>query len=138
MAIEFGASDIVTLTADASTPAELTGYAGIRLIWPANRQLPPIGRPDVLVVQGVQVPGYLSSSGGELKWVMTAAIDPIIQALNAIPGADGWASPAAKALYQNVGGSLLAHEYSLVEARDGLTQLYNAAVENYVAAHPPA
>lgn len=137
MTIEFGPSIIVTLTADSATPAELVQYQGIRLIWPESRAMPPIGRPDTLVVQGVSVPGYLTDNGqGGRNWVMTAAVDPIVQALNAIPGADGWASDAAKAVYSNVGAALLGHGFQLGEARDGLIQLYQATVANYVAAHP--
>jgi hypothetical protein len=39
-------------------------------------------------------------------------------------------------VYQNLGGALLAKGFTLTEARVGLTQLYTAAVSNFVTAHP--
>lgn len=138
MAITFGPAVIITLVADENTPPALAGLTGVRLIWPDSRQQPALGVPDVMDFEsfGVQIPGYLRVSNGQYEWLMQPSIDPIVQALNAIPGPDGWVSEAAKALYQNVGGSLLANGVSLPEAKTILTQLYQGAVGNFVAAHP--
>ncbi len=138
MPISFGPATIITLVADNNTPQPLQQFTGVRLIWPESRTAPPLGVPDVMDFEsfGVQIPGYLRDNGGTLEWVMQPAIDPIVQALNAIPGPDGWQSEAAKALYQNIGGTLLGQGVSLVDARNVLTQLYQGAVANFVAAHP--
>lgn len=139
MTINFGDAQVVTLVADANTPGSLSAYAGTRLVWPAGLALPPLGQLDVLVFEslgGIQIPGYLRHGTNGLEWVMQGALDPIVQALNAIPGTDGWVSDAAKALYQNIGGQLLARGVTLADTRTALTQLYQGAVSNYVAAHP--
>ena len=140
MTITIGDSQVVTLVADTFTPPELTGFAGIRIIWPAGLQQPTLGVPDTLVIQGQSLPGYLrvNNETSQLEWVMAAAVDPIVQALNQIPGTQGWTSDAAKSVYQNIGGSLLGAGVTLSDARTALTQLYSAAVTDYVAAHPAA
>ncbi len=136
MPIDLGNPTWVTLVADVGTPQQLAQYAGIRILWPEGRPLPPLARPDTMVVLGVQLPGYAREGSGGVEWVMTPAGDPVVQALEAIPAPDGWESPAAKAVFQNVGSALLAKGFTLAEARTGLTQLYQAAVGNHVAAHP--
>ena len=136
MTIDLGAGEVITLVSDSGTPAELTQYAGIRIVWPAGRDLPPLAQYEDLVVVGVHVGGYLRDNNGNLQWVMQGAQDPIVAALDAIPGADGWASGPAKDLYANIGGQLMGRGITLQEARTALTQLYQAAVTNYVAAHP--
>jgi hypothetical protein len=136
MAIDLGNPTWITLVADSGTPPELAQYAGIRILWPEGRPLPPMARPDTLIVLGVQLPGYAREGSGGIEWVMTPAGDPVTQALDAIPAPDPWAAPTAKAVYQNIGSALLAKGFTLSEARVGLTQLYQAAVSNHVANHP--
>lgn len=136
MPIDLGNPTWVTLVSDSGTPAELAQYAGIRLLWPEGMALPPLAVPNTLIILGVQVPGFAREGSPGLEWVMTPAGDPVVQALNTIPGSDGWANPAAKDVYQNLGGALLAKGFTLTEARVGLTQLYTAAVSNFVTAHP--
>jgi hypothetical protein len=139
MTIVLGPSQIVTLVADAGTPQDLAGFAGIRLIWPANLPLPTPGVRDVLEVTVGQttytIPGYLRTSNGQ-EWVMQAPVDPVIEALNAIPGADGWVSQSAKDSYASVGQAMRDHGLTLTDAKALLMQLYQGAVSNYVAAHP--
>lgn len=139
MTIQFPNTKILTLVSDASTPPNLVQFAGIRIIWPDGITQPTIGVPNTLVIQGQELPGYLRTAGdGSYEWVLTGGIDPIVQALNGIPGADGWASPSARDIYANIGGQLLGKGVTLNDVRTALTQLYNGAVSNYVAAHPAA
>lgn len=139
MAIVLGPSNLVTLVSDAGTPTNLTGFAGVRLVWPQGLQMPTPGVRDVLQVTVGQssytIPGYLRTSNGN-EWVMQAAEDPIVVALNAIPGADGWQSAPAKAVYANIGQQMLDQGFTLTTTQNVLTQLYQAAVGNHVTAHP--
>lgn len=138
MTIELANNTWLTLVSDANTPANLTQYAGIRLLLaPADvARFPPPGVPDVLTVLGVNVPGYWRpAANGGYEWVMSAAVSPIAAALNRVPGADGWAAPSARATYSSMGSTLLQH-FSLTETESGLTQLYQAAVTNNRTAHP--
>jgi hypothetical protein len=134
--IEFGPGDLVTLVADSGTPAELTQYAGIRLVWPKDRALPPLSQYEDLVILGIHAAGYLRNNNGNLQWVIQGLQDPIVAALEAIPGADGWQSDVAKGMYANIGSQLMGRGITLIEAKTALTQLYQSAVANYVAAHP--
>jgi hypothetical protein len=139
MPIVLGPSQVVTLVSDSGTPANLTGLAGIRLVWPAGLPLPAGGARDVLEVTVGQttyiIPGYLRTNNG-MEWVMQAPVDPVVTALNSIPGADGWQSAAAKQKFAEVGRQLLDQGHTLTTAQGVLAQLYQAAVSNYVAAHP--
>ncbi len=132
----------LTLVADAGTPEGLVGYAGVRLLLDADDlpKFPAPGVVDDLVTPLGTVPGYwrpavLPGNSG-YEWVMSAGQDPVQQALDAIPGPDGWQSPTARTAAGEVGGKMLAQGYSLGEAQFELTKMYGAAVENFVTAHP--
>lgn len=137
MAINLGTVPMVTFVIDMNTPEQLKQYAGVRLLIGPGLAVPSVGTFDTLVINGVNVPGFLrEGSGGNFEWVMQPGADPIMQALNSIPAGDGWKSEAAKALYQNIGAALLAKGISLGEALQVLKQAYQGAVSNFVAAHP--
>lgn len=136
MTIDLGSVPMVVFVIDAATPDPLKQYAGVRLLVGPGLAVPPLGRFDTLIISGVQVPGYLRQGAETLEWVMQPAVNPAAQALESIPGPDGWASPVAKDLYANVGSALLARGISLAEAKQAMTQLYQGAVANFTAAHP--
>lgn len=141
MTINFGPGQIVTLVADDGTPPELTGLHGIRLVWPVGLPLPaPAARDTIVAVvanQTYTMPGYLRTGGdGGYEWVLQPPVDPVVAALNSIPGADGWQSEQAKGAYATLGQTLLDRGLSLTEAKNALTAVYQAAVTNYVTAHP--
>ena len=139
MTINLGTVDMVTFVIDTNTPDALKQYAGVRLLVGPGLTIPPPGTFDTLVISGVSVPGFLRETGtGTYEWVMQPALDPIVAALNAIPGTDGWVSNAARELYRNIGGAMLSRGLTLTETGTALKQLYQGAVSNYVAAHPPA
>lgn len=131
--IDFGNPTWVTLVSDSGTPPHLVQYAGIRLLLPQGIALPALGAHDTLVVLGVELPGYSRTGSGGFEWVMTPAVDPVIAALNSIPGPGGWKSEAAKALYANIGGALLGQGITLTEVKTALTQLYQGAITNHLA-----
>lgn len=136
MAIDIGPVTWVTFVSDVGTPANMTQYAGIRLLWPQATPLPQLGKRDVLVVLGLSIPGYSRVGSNGIEWVMQAALDPIVVALDSIPGTDGWASASSRTTFSNLGTSLLAQGIGLADAKLALTQLYQASVANFIAAHP--
>jgi hypothetical protein len=136
MTINLGSVPMVTFVIDADTPDALKQYAGIRLLIGPGLATPPMGTRDTLIISGVSVPGYLRQGTQTLEWVMQGAVDPVVAALDAIPGVDGWQAPAAKALYANIGQAMLERGITLAETKYVLTQAYTGAVANYVAAHP--
>lgn len=136
MAVNLGNPTWLTLVTDSSTPAGLAQYAGRIIGIPAGVTLPTTY--DTITVSGVTVPGYArpAPGGNGMEWVMQPATDPNIAALNAIPGPGGWTDTAARDTYANIGRALLGVGVSGADVRGGLKQLYDAAVANYVAAHP--
>jgi hypothetical protein len=135
--IDLGNVPLVSFVADANTPANLLQYAGVfKLLIGPDVQLPAMGEFHTLVISGVSVPGYLRQGVNGLEWLMQPAPDPAAQALDAVPGADGWKSAAARNKYREIGAQLLARGVTLSEAQYVLSQLYQAATTNFVAAHP--
>ena len=135
--IDLGNVPMISFVADANTPQHLQQYAGVfKLLIGPGIDLPPLGQFQTLVISGISVPGYLRQGDNGLEWLMQATPNPAAQALESIPGADGWASPAAKAVYAEIGEALLARGVSLAEAHYAETKLYQAAVLNYTTAHP--
>lgn len=136
MAVNLGNPTWVTLVADADTPAAFTAYAGRIIGIPPGITLPTTH--DTITVSGVTVPGYArpGPGGNGVEWVMQAAVDPNIAALNAIPGPAGWTDTSARDVYKTLGAALLTLGVPGTNVRTGFKQLYDAAVADYVAAHP--
>lgn len=134
--IDLGTLPVVRFVSDLNTPEHLQQFSNWRLILGPGVTPPAPGSFDTLKINGVTVPGFLREGTGEWEWVMQAAIDPVVAALEAIPGPDGWQSASARAVYQSVGGQMLAAGVELTAARTILTSCYNGAVENFVTAHP--
>lgn len=141
MPINLGNPTWITLVADSGTPSNVMQYAGMRLPIPASVTLPANGVRDTIEVSGITVYGYLQDDGvGGRQWLMAPATNPVVEALNAIPGADGWADAGAKSTNASLGQTLLGRGLSLIEVQSGFTQLYNAAKANLLAKGwtPPA
>ena len=116
------------------TPENLMVYAG-RLIGLTEQQVAvfPTDHFDILIIDGQQVPGYYTSPGGnEHFWFMQPFPDPNQQAVDIIPGQQGWADPNAKQVYYNIGSALLGLGVPGANVRAGLKQLYDAAVQTHV------
>lgn len=127
----------ITLIADADTPAALQSHHGERVALPEGTVLPPVGQRDTLLVQGFTIHGYVRDGATGPEWVMTAATDPNVAALNAIPGPAGWSDQAARQTYITVFRKLLKLGVSGPEARPMAKQLYDATAAD-IAAKPPA
>lgn len=139
MSINLADSTLVTLVADAETPANRVSFAGIRIPIPMSTPLPANGVQDqIRVTVGgtlLTIDGYFRDGSSGKEWMMVPAIDPNIAALNVIPGVQGWTSGPARTVYANIGTSLLGLGITQTTVRTGLAQLYSAAVQNYVAEH---
>lgn len=134
MPVNLGNPTWVTLAADADTPTGLTQYAGRIIGVPAGITLPTT--IDTITVSGVTIPGYARAGASGPEWVMSAAPNPNVAALNAIPGPGGWTDQTARAKYADIGLALLQLGVPGTDVRTGLKQLYDAAVANHLAAHP--
>jgi hypothetical protein len=133
MAVDFGNLEWFVLVATAETPDPMKQYHGRPVGVPPGKVLPT--SPDTLIINGVAVYGYARTNGstGWLEWVMTPVPDPNVQALEAIPGPAGWASPDAKTVYAGIGLALLRLGVPGTDVRSGLHQLYHAALQNVAA-----
>lgn len=122
----------ITLVADGQTPAQFTQYAG-RIIGLPHDTVAPTGY-DVLTVSGLSIPGRAQQVAGNWQWVMGPAADPLIVALDAIPGAGGWRSPQARQVYLDQGSALL-RDYGVSGSTllPGLKNFYDAAVQEHLA-----
>jgi hypothetical protein len=132
MAVVAGNPVWVTLKANAQTPAGLTQYAE-RIVGLPEGTVAPAGY-DVLTVSGLSIPGTAQQIAGQWTWLMGPAQDPLITALDAIPGAGGWSSPSARQVYLDQGAALL-RDYGVTAATllPGLKQFYDAAVAEHLA-----
>lgn len=120
------------LVADETTPEHLEPYDGVRILLTPSQaaQFPPQGQHDFFTVLGAQVYGYVrpaNDGSGSYEWVMQPTPEPIVVAVQGIPGPQGWTNEQAGAVFVNLGRELLARGSSIGEVTYALTQLYNAA-----------
>lgn len=134
MPVNLGNPLWITLIADANTPAAFLPYNQGRVAVPAGTVLPT--GIDYLVISGVTVWGYGRAGTSGPEWVMQPAVSPIQLAVNAIPGQSGWTSLAARQVFYDIGQSLLQLGVSGPALAPGLKSLHDAAITNYLAAHP--
>lgn len=122
------------LVADETTPAHLVEYAETRILLSETQAaaFPQPGVHDFFEVLGAQIYGYVRAAqdGSGYEWVMQSTPEPIVVAVQGIPGVQGWTNQAAGAVYVNLGRELLARGNSIAEVVYALTQLYNAARAN--------
>jgi hypothetical protein len=120
------------LVADETTPADLAGYAGVRILLSETQAaaFPAEGVHDTFEVLGAHLYGYVRPGQDGYEWVMQSTPDPLVVAVTGIAGAQGWTNTAAGQVYVNLGRELLARGNSIAEVVYALTQLYNAARAN--------
>jgi hypothetical protein len=134
VAVNLGNPTWVRLVADANTPAGQLQYDNWRIAVPPTTQLPT--GLDSIVVSGVTLWGYARTVSGQVEWVMQPAANPIVIAVNAIPGAGGWTSLAARQEYYDIGLALLQLGVPGADLAPGLKRLHDAALANRQAANP--
>jgi hypothetical protein len=120
----------IQVVAVAETPANLAAYHGRYLSVPNTTVMPPVGTRGIVIVSGVQVPGFLRQTGGGWEWVMLPPVDPLEAVVNAIPGPQGWSDQGARSTWLSTGAALRGYGVSGADLGPGLTALYNAARTN--------
>lgn len=128
---DFGNPQWVVLGSDVSTPPEIAQYAGRFFALPGNASLPD--GFGVIVISGVTLPGYAATINGQLTWMMQPAQSPIVQAFDAIPGPGGWEDQQARSVFAGIGLALMSQGIGGHDVVQGLQQMYNAAIADYVA-----
>lgn len=134
MAVDLGTQTFVTLVADADTPPALVQYDGWKVGIPPGVTLP--AGVDVIRVNGNNIPGYGRAGPDGPEWVMAKAVNPNITFLDTLPGPAGWTDLTARAQVRAAGKDLLDAGVAGAEMRPVVKTIHDAAIANYVAAHP--
>lgn len=141
MAIDLGEQQSVFLVADADTPTNLAQWAGRTVSIPIDARLPELGKPDYLTggpIGTAKLWGFLRRDvDNHLQWVMRAPINPVVTAVDSIPTAGAWTDQDARTTYLTVFHQMQGLGVSLIPIRTAEKALYDAAIADFVAAHPP-
>lgn len=125
---------VLHIVTDDKTPQTHRAYNGwTRPITNAQRDALPSGVGNSITIDGVIMPGYKRVRGDRLEWVISPAVDPVIVMFEAMPGPKGWADPAARAVWAEIGLALLNMGVDRDVFIDRYPDLYDAAVANYQA-----
>ena len=131
MAVQLPNTIWLKLVADESTPDHLEPYAGTRILLGPDQAaaFPEPGKHDSFSVLGADIWGFVrpAQSGDGYEWVMQSTPEPLVVAVQGIPGPQGWTNEQAGAVFINLGRELMQRGNSLGEVVFALTQLYNAA-----------
>lgn len=130
----------VTLIGDADTPAQFQSYIGKVIGVPPGTPLPTF--PSEYRLAGA-LPGYARPSlvsPTPMEWIITAAVDSLLLALNTIPGPQGFTRAQSKTDYVALAVDMRRSGLTRSAILAGLTTAYRSAVADYqaaVAATPP-
>ena len=125
--IDLGQLVNVTLVSDANTPPEYIQYNGVRLTLPGSVILPPPGEYFTMIGSGVVVHGSTRVVANGFEFVMTAAVDPDLAQVNAIP-TGGWASAVARDGYLSNAKYLKGQGITTADLWPGLKNFYDWVV----------
>lgn len=120
----------IRTVAVAETPDHLIEYHNRYPSVPNTTVMPPVGTRGIIVVWGVQAPGYLRQVGGQYEWVMMPPVDPIEALVNSLPGQQGWSDQPSRTTWLNTAVVLRGLGVSGADLEPGLRGLYNAARAN--------
>lgn len=118
---------MIKYVADADTPNNLQQYHGLVVGIPPDlpAQLPTTedGRTNLYGVFG-----YARTGAEGLEWVMTDRVGRAFrQALNNVPGTDGWHDLAARQAVRQVARELLSRGFTEVDALSVVQRIHDAA-----------
>lgn len=123
----------VTLVADADTPVELASHAGRTLGLEPTTDLPTDGSGVLLG----KFPGYARNTGAGWEWVIGPAQDPLLRAINRLPGTAGWTDLEARRVWRQRFRQMRENGVPSTLLQQWAPELYAAAVANHIAAPPP-
>jgi hypothetical protein len=123
----------ITLVADANTPDSLKPYAGSKYGIPPSTPLPTDGTG---VLFG-KFPGYARNVGSGWEWILGEAQNPMLKALNLIPGPGGWVVPESRNVWRRNFRKMMENGVPAPMLQTIASELYWAADAD-VRARPPA
>jgi hypothetical protein len=127
MPIDLGTGRYLVLAADLDTPDDMLPYVG-RIIPIPDDLVLPTGQ-DSITWNGVTYWGFVRAGAtGDTEWVMSAAQNPNLVALDQLPGPDGWLVPESRNTVLMIGRQLLRSGLTGAELRPAMQQVYSAIV----------
>ena len=117
----------VTFAADADTPADLLPNVGRQIGIPPAVDLPR----DFGTL--FDIPGYARQDATGWTWVMGPPADPLLRAINRIPGTGGWTDTEARRVWRRTAVRLREAGVSGPDLQAWLPEMYAAALAENTA-----